>query len=136
MQAVFRLPETEFAVQGDAGSVVAQGLPVHGACAQFAEGALQQQGAEDAAVAARAIGGEIEAPFVFGWGDAFQAAVALGRAAECVNVHFEAGVGELGGEPCLVLGPGDRVGLEHHGADAGVVAPCVDARAVGGGGGA
>ena len=60
----------------------------------------------------------------------------MGGAAECVNVHFEAGVGELGGEPCLVLGQGDRVGLEHHGADAGVVAPCVDARAVGSGGGA
>ena len=40
--AAFMLPETEFAVQGDAGSVVAQGLPVHGGCAQFAKGALQQ----------------------------------------------------------------------------------------------
>ena len=40
------------------------------------------------------------------------------------------------GEPCLVLGQGDGVGVEHHGADAGVVAPCVDEVAVGSGGGA
>ena len=69
-------------------------------------------------------------------GDAFQAAVALGRAAECVNVHFEGGVVELLGEPCLVLGQGDRLRVEHHLADAGVVAPCVDQVAIGGAGGA
>ena len=69
-------------------------------------------------------------------GDAFQAAVALWGVAQRVNVHFEVGVGELRGEPCLVLGQGDGVGVEHHAADAGVVAPCVDEVAVGSGGGA